>query len=381
MTQLVLWSCLVLPFYFVKSFSKVLANWSNSQVYTTCIQSIVSLFHRSDNLNSLYPYFLLCGSVSLPSVCAFGPTDLMSQFSLYTYFLLRSCMSWFHCSGGFSGFLDRRYGLQCPLLHQLKFPFESIASPSRPKHRRRRWYHRHYHRRVKFLHHPRPKLVKPVSLQISRSRKSVCRSAIAVLSRVTNFAFRSCPSFLLRLPGLPVILACVSHYLQSSFILRACCTYFSACYIFTTCYLAWCSRSHPFLHVFNFDNDADFGSELPFSVQEGELSNVGPSKVYSDRVENALLDIFCCIMAQSRAAQSQSISQSWESVNPPRRHSFAVPDLASFVSTFDPLANSKVLLEEEWHDLSVNTASATTYLNPVPNLDHFVRNIDPLLHF
>ena len=288
-------------------------------------------------------------------------------------------MSWFHCSGGFSGFLDRRYGLQCPLLHQLKFPFESIASPSRPKHRRRRWYHRHYHRRVKFLHHPRPKLIKPVSLQLSRFRKSVCRPAVAVLSRVTNFAFRSCPSFLLRLPGLPVILAYVSHYLQSSFILRACCTYFSACYIFTTCYLAWCSRSRPFLHVFDFDTDADFGSELPFSVQEGELSNVGPSKVYSDRVENALLDLFCCVMAQSRAASSQSISPSWESVNPPRRHSLTVPDLGSFVSTLDPLADSKVLLEEEWHSLSVNTA--TSYLNPVPNLDHFVRNIDPLLHF
>ena len=146
-TQLVLWSCLVLPFYFVKSLSKVLANWSNSQVYNTCIQAIVSLFHRSNNLNSLYPYFLLCGSVSLPSVCDFGPSDLMSQFSLlplYTYFLFQSCMSWFHCSGGFSGFLSRRYDLLCSLLHQFEFPFESIASPSHPKNRHRCWYHRHY---------------------------------------------------------------------------------------------------------------------------------------------------------------------------------------------------------------------------------------------
>ena len=256
-----LWSCFVLPFYFVRSFSKVLATWLNSQVYATCIQSITSLFNRSNNLNSLYPYFLCACSVSLPSVCVFGPTDLMSQLSLlpfYTYFLLRSCMSWFHCSGGLSSFLSRRCGLHCPRLHHFEFPFESIASPSRPKHRRRRWYHRHYHRRMKFLHHPRPKLVKPVSLQPSRSHKSICRSTVAVLSCVTTFAFRSCPSLLLRLPGLPVILACVSHFIQCSFILRACCSYFSACYILTGCYLYWCSRSRHFLHVFNFDNDEDF---------------------------------------------------------------------------------------------------------------------------
>ena len=142
----------------------------------------------------------------------------------------------------------------------------------------------------------------------------------------------------------------------------------------------WCHRSRPFRHDFNFESDADFGSELPFSVQEGDLSKVGHLKVYSDRVENTLLDLFYCIMAQSRTNSSQpQQSSSWESVHPPPRRSLTVPDLDSFVSALDPLADSKVLLEEEWHSLSVNTPRS--YLNPVPNLNHFVRNIDPLLYF
>ena len=374
-----LWSCLVLPLYFAKSSLQVLSSWFTSQVYSTCTQSMMGLYHRSLNLNFTFPYFLLCSSVS-PSVLEFGPSDLLSTLSilpLSTYCLLHSSISCFRLAGGISGYLNRRFGLDCPLLRKIEFPF--ATSPPKSNYPSRRRYHRHYHRRVKFLHHPRPKLFKPANQpsRLCRFNRQAVATASSLFHSVAG-SIQLCSRFLLQLPGILVILAGLSHYFSTSFIVRAIATYLATCDVLASCYLAWCQRSRPFLHAFKFESDDTFGSELPSSSHEGELSIGEPSPVYSDAVESTLLDLFCCCMAQSRYNPSSSPSSEWESINPPPQHCFGIPELDSFMESIDPIADAVVLMKEEWHSISPRSG---TIIDPVPYLEKFIPTIDPLLYF
>ena len=385
-----LWSCLVLPLLLVKSSLHFVASWLNAQVYTTCIQFAFGLFSRNLNLSMPYPYSLFCGSVS-PSILESGPADLLALLSvipLFSYFLLRSCMSWFHCSGGFSGRLHRRFGLDCPRLRALEFP-TAVHHPIQKRRRYRRRYHRHYHRRVKFLHHPRPKCPKLPQPVVQPSRFAVLsRRPIAAASRWSSLAYQHASilcSWLVQLPGLPVFLASMSYVFSQTFLIRASLTHLAACYLLTTGYLAWCSRSKPFSFTFNYSDDDDFGSELPLSVQEGDSSvcDVDRSRDTSSLSwsNDTILDLFCCIQAQSRFDQSSTRpSSAWDSIHPLHSLDLTVPGLDHFISSIDILSDSNALMAEEWASIAPVPSSSFENIVPAAALDTFVRGIDPLLY-
>ena len=115
-------------------------------------------------------------------------------------------------------------------------------------------------------------------------------------------------------------------------------------------------------------------------VHEGGVSATEPSVVYSDRVENALLDLFCLTQAQSRFIPGHWVSNSWDSIPAPSPVStFIVPGLDTFAASLNPLFDSIAFLEDEWDSLPAFKSPSP--MDPVPGLHNFVHSIDPLIYF
>ena len=200
-----LWACLSLPFHLAFSSLQVFAQWFGSQVYTTCFQLVVAMFYRSLNLNMTFPYLL--DSCSVSSSVLPGPFDLLYMVSLLpfqSYFTLQNFVSCFRLSGGLTSLFRRGFTLLCP-----------VPKRSRSK-RRRRWYHRHYHRRVKFLHRSRPPCPKLPNIKATLPQR-FCRHVTTLtsmcLSSVANLITPS--SCIMAISSLPAYIA-VSSLLSSS---------------------------------------------------------------------------------------------------------------------------------------------------------------------
>ena len=219
-----LWACLSLPFHLVITCLQVVARWSGTQAFTTCFQIFLAMFYRSLNLNMHFPYFLnSCRVSSSSSSILPGPSEFFALVTLVPfqfYFLVQNSFSWFCFSGGLLGAFSRGLTSLCPS------PVTPSPSHSQSKRRRRRRvYYRHYHRRVRFLHRPRPPCPKLPSIPASWPRR-LSRRLTAFSTVLMSSAIRAVtPSFcFLVISGLPAAFAFVSlrHSSCSVIIITVC---------------------------------------------------------------------------------------------------------------------------------------------------------------
>ena len=232
-----LWACLSLPFHLVITCLQVVARWSGTQAFTTCFQIFLAMFYRSLNLNMHFPYFLnSCRVSSSSSSILPGPSEFFALVTLvpfHLYFLVQNTLLWFCFSGGLLGAFSRGLKSLCPS------PVNPSPSHSRSKRRRcrcrrRQVYHRHYHCRVKFLHHPCPLCPKlptiPASLPCRFSRRLTALSTSLVSSVTSAFTPSSC---FLVLSGVPASFAIMSLARSSTFIHQAVSWYVLVCCFLT----------------------------------------------------------------------------------------------------------------------------------------------------
>ncbi len=298
---------------------------------------MLAMFHRSVNLNMTYPYFLNSCSAVSPSLAP-GPSEFFALVTLapfQSYFLALQTFLCFRLSGGFAGACRGSWNfIQSSLLP---------TSRSRTSKVPRRRYHRHYHRRVKFLHHPRPPCPKlPSPSKPTSVPRRLCRRIItnttSLVSTVTRaFTPSSCLAVISVLPAYFAVSSCF----HPSFFHQVVSWYTIACYIFTGFNFARLFRPRPFDMDAAFCDNVIFGSALPPSVQEGDLPGFKPSVVYSDKVESSLLDLYCSIMAQSRFIPGSDVASTWDSL-PELSPSpdLSLPDLDAFVASIDVLDDS-----------------------------------------
>ena len=183
-----------------------------SLAFSTCyqyLQNVANLVFRHDNLNSTFPYLLASSAIYNLPISVSPMLPLLPLIALYIFKSIRFYHEYF---GGHFGFIQSsvNYLAVDPLvLAPLLDPTLTWLHPSLvmvpvhqsyivvPKHffghgtiepvihRRCRTYHRHYHRRVKFLHHARPPCPTLSQSSVFRSLLARVRSNFSTFARVS----------------------------------------------------------------------------------------------------------------------------------------------------------------------------------------------------